>query len=60
MTATVSPTGVINLPYTIRNARGTRARETGVETSAVQIAPVAGATGRVRVPITGIADTRES
>jgi len=27
--------------------------------SAVQIAPVAGATGRVRVPITGMADTRE-
>lgn len=59
MTATVRSTGVINLPYTIRNARGPRARETGIETSAVQIAPVAGATGRVRLPITGMADTRE-
>jgi hypothetical protein len=54
MIAGSRPTDVVGLPYTIRNARGTRARETGVETSAVQIAPVAGATGRVRVPITGL------
>lgn len=59
MKALLRATAFIIISYGSLYARGTRARETGVETSAVQIAPVAGATGRVRVPITGMADTRE-